>query len=57
MGRQYAKYTDAIITFNSEVWSYKKKMNISLKEEIIYSIPAQLKPFEKDLRAMHRIKS
>jgi valyl-tRNA synthetase len=56
-GRQYAKYTDAIITFNSEVWSYKKKMNISLKEEIIYSIPAQLKPFEKDLRAMHRIKS
>jgi valyl-tRNA synthetase len=55
-GRQYAKYTDAIITFNSEVWSYKKKMNISLKEEIIYSIPAQLKPFEKDLRAMHRIK-
>ncbi len=50
-----AKYTDKIIEFNTAVWSMKKAGGLSLKEEIQYPIPGELKPFERDLRAMHNL--
>ncbi|MEM0349931.1 MAG: valine--tRNA ligase [Candidatus Caldarchaeum sp.] len=53
--KTFTRYTDAIIQFNSAVWSKKKSLNLSLRDEINYEIPAELKIFEKDLRAMHRI--
>ena len=47
--------TEDLIEFNSKVWDMKKRKGISLKEEVEVEIPVKLKPFEKDLRAMHRI--
>ncbi|BAJ51492.1 valyl tRNA-synthetase [Candidatus Caldarchaeum subterraneum] len=49
------KYTEPLTEFNSAVWAKKKSLNLSLRDEISYEIPAELKIFEKDLRAMHRI--
>jgi hypothetical protein len=42
--------------FNSYVWKIKKERGISFKESVSLSIPEELKPFEKDLRALHNIK-
>lgn len=47
--------TEDIIEFNSKVWNEKKLRNLSLKDSISIEIPDKLKPFEKDLKAMHRI--
>jgi valyl-tRNA synthetase len=47
---------EKMMQFNSNVWRIKKEKGISLKEpikEII--IPKELKEFEKDLKACHRI--
>lgn len=52
---RYAKYTEEIIRFNSMVWKTKKEMGMSLKDPIEVEIPAKLRIFEKDLRAMHNI--
>ncbi|MEM3479665.1 MAG: valine--tRNA ligase, partial [Candidatus Bathyarchaeia archaeon] len=43
--------------FNNAIWQYKKKNNIALNQEIngIVYAPADLKPFEEDLKAMHKI--
>ncbi len=49
--------TEKIIGFNSEIWNIKKEKGISLREEIQIKIPKELKKFEKDLKAMHNIKS
>jgi len=51
------RYTEPLTEFNSAVWAKKKSLNLSLRDEISYEIPAELKIFEKDLRAMHRIVS
>lgn len=45
-----------IIAFNSLVWKQKKERNISLREQITgIAIPEQLKKFDKDLIACHRL--
>lgn len=49
------RYTKDIKEFNSEVWRMKKSLNLSLKDPIKVEIPRRLKPFEKDLIAMHNI--
>ncbi|MEM4572935.1 MAG: valine--tRNA ligase [Candidatus Caldarchaeum sp.] len=51
------KYSEKIFEFNSEIWALKKSRNLSLKDEITVEVPAELKIFEKDLKAMHRIVS
>jgi valyl-tRNA synthetase len=53
--KKYTKYTQNIIDFNSTIWSMKKNIGLSLKDEINAKIPSNLKLFEKDLRAMHRL--
>ncbi|MEM1655400.1 MAG: valine--tRNA ligase [Nitrososphaerota archaeon] len=53
--RAYAKYTGAIIEFNSAVWRMKKEKGLSLKSPIEIEIPKELRPFERDLIAMHNI--
>jgi valyl-tRNA synthetase len=54
---ELAKMTEKLIDFNSTVWNTKKERGLSLKDEIEVEVPKELKPFEKDLRAMHKIKS
>jgi len=49
--------TTKLIEFNSQIWDEKKKKGISLKERISIKIPKELKIFEKDLIAMHNIKT
>ncbi|MFA5061437.1 MAG: valine--tRNA ligase [Candidatus Pacearchaeota archaeon] len=45
-----------IVEFNSFVWKTKKEKGISLKEGIEgIRVPEELKDFEKDLRACHKI--
>ncbi len=45
-----------VMAFNSEVWKKKKEAGISLREEIKgVEIPEDLKVFEKDLKACHKI--
>ncbi len=53
--KRYAKYTEEIMRFNSMVWRIKKEKGMSLKDPISIEIPKKLKPFEKDLVAMHNI--
>ncbi|MDG7039011.1 MAG: valine--tRNA ligase [Nitrososphaerota archaeon] len=49
--------TDRLLEFNSYVWNYKKERKLALKDPISLKIPDELKPFERDLRAMHNIAS
>jgi valyl-tRNA synthetase len=45
-----------VMEFNSEVWKKKKEAGVSLREELKgVEIPKDLKVFEKDLKACHRI--
>ncbi|MEM2673112.1 MAG: class I tRNA ligase family protein [Candidatus Bathyarchaeia archaeon] len=44
--------------FNNAIWQYKKGGSIALNQEldaVVYA-PIDLKPFEEDLKAMHKIK-
>ena len=45
--------------FDNAIWQYKKRKNIALNQELDAAIyaPTDLKPFEEDLKAMHRIKN
>jgi len=54
-GKEYRGYTERIIAFNSEVWRVKKSRNLSLKDPIEMGVPEALKPFERDLIAMHNL--
>ena len=58
--KEFKENTDLIykiINFNSKIWNYKKSRRKTLKEEIELVIaPKELKPFEKDLKEMHKIK-
>jgi len=47
--------TQAIVSFNEEVWREKKERGMSLKEPIKKKIPDELKPYQEDLVAMHNI--
>ncbi|MEM3026969.1 MAG: class I tRNA ligase family protein, partial [Thermoproteota archaeon] len=43
---------------NSAIWKFKKKLGVSLNEEIGYRVyvSERLKPLERDLARMHRVK-
>lgn len=49
------KMTAKLIELNSTVWNEKKKKGLSLKDKFEFAVPEELKPFEKDLRAMHNL--
>jgi valyl-tRNA synthetase len=53
--KEYSKYTENLLEFNSKVWFEKKNKGLSLKETINIDIPNELQEFSKDLRAMHNI--
>jgi len=44
--------------FNTAIWKYKKEKSIALSQEISATVygPKQLKAFQADLKAMHKIK-
>jgi len=50
-----ADLTEKLVEFNSTIWNTKKEKGLSLKDKIEIGIPADLKPLEKDLMAMHNI--
>ncbi len=52
---EYAKFTDRIMEFNSMVWKIKKERGIPFSQGIEVEIPKELRPFERDLRALHKI--
>ena len=54
--RGMEKYTKKIIEFNSMVWKKKKLTGVKLSESMEVGIPEELKAFERDLKAMHKIK-
>jgi valyl-tRNA synthetase len=54
---ELTKLTDKLVEFNSNVWNTKKERGLSLRDELEMNIPNELKPFKKDLIAMHKIKS
>ncbi len=48
--------TAPLVAFNSEVWKLKRDKGLSLNVELPgVAIPDELKPFEADLRRMHRL--
>ncbi|HYM39008.1 MAG TPA: valine--tRNA ligase [Thermoplasmata archaeon] len=48
--------TEPLVAFNSEIWKRKREKGLSLNLELSgVSIPEELKPFEPDLRRMHRL--
>jgi valyl-tRNA synthetase len=51
-----ADATEAILSFNSDIWKLKRERGVSLNVELPgVPIPDGLKPFEADLRRMHRL--
>jgi len=48
--------TEALVSFNSEVWKQKREAGLSLKAPLRgVSVPEALRPYEADLRRMHRL--
>ena len=48
--------TEALVAFNSEIWKSKRDQGVHLNAEFAgATIPEELKPFEADLRRMHRL--
>jgi len=54
---ELTKLSSKIIEFNSLVWNEKKSKGLSLKDEIVISVPSELESFKKDLQSMHHLKS
>ena len=55
---EYKYMISPFIEFNSSIWRYKKEHGLALSQElntVVYA-PKELKPFERDLKAMHKIK-
>lgn len=51
-----ADFTDRIVAFNADVWKKKRDQGLPLNVELSgVEIPADLKPFDRDLRKMHRL--
>ena len=56
LGKSNLKLIEKIMEFNSEVWKKKKEKGIALRNEISeIKIPKDLKNFEKDLIACHKL--
>ncbi len=56
---KYKELKDEFMSFNTTIWRYKKQQGLALSSQlncIVYA-PEKLKPLEKDLKAMHRIKA
>ncbi len=52
----YTDRTEAIMEFNSRVWTAKKERGLKFYEPIEgISVPEELKPFERDIVATHRL--
>jgi valyl-tRNA synthetase len=54
--KKLAKVTPDLIEFNSKIWKEKKEKNMPLNSEYTGSIPKRLLLFERDLKAMHKLK-
>ncbi|MCW1301280.1 MAG: valine--tRNA ligase [Candidatus Nanoarchaeia archaeon] len=53
-----SKFTKLLVEFNSQVWKFKKENKLPLNAEIERFICSTgLKGFEKDLKAMHKIRN
>ena len=51
-----ADFTDGLLAFNADVWKRKRDQGLSLNVELPgVEIPPGLKPFEGDLKRMHRL--
>ncbi len=56
IGKSNLKLIDKIIEFNSQVWKSKKEKGIPLRDPIEgIKIPKELKNFESDLKACHKL--
>ena len=60
--KDFEKYTEKIIEFNSFVWNKKKNSinpntgkPLSLKDATSINVPSELKEFEQDLKTMHNL--
>jgi len=54
--RSRTEATEKIVAFNGDVWKRKRDQGLPLNVELPgIVIPADLKPFEDDLRRMHRL--
>ena len=60
--KDFEKYTEKIIEFNSLVWNKKKNSinqntgkPLSLKDAISVNVPSELKEFVEDLKTMHNL--
>lgn len=53
--KEYLKYTQPLIEFNSLIWKTKHDQGKSLKESITIEIPKDLEIFKDDLVKMHNI--
>lgn len=52
------KLTQPLVEFNSRVWKFKKENKLPLNAELErFECEAELKGFEKDLKAMHKIRN
>jgi len=54
--RKLTKVTPDLIEFNSRIWKEKKEKNMPLNSEYTANIPKKLLLFERDLKAMHKLK-
>lgn len=55
---EYKRLKDDFMNFNTAIWRYKKENGLALSSELNVTIFASpnLRPFEKDLKAMHKIR-
>jgi valyl-tRNA synthetase len=54
---ELSKLLPKFIAFNNAVWRYKKEKKVALSQSLPTTLyaPEELRPFEQDARAMHRI--
>jgi len=51
-----ADFTDGLLAFNADIWKRKRDQGLPLNVELPgIEIPSNLRPFEGDLRRMHRL--
>jgi valyl-tRNA synthetase len=54
--KKLTKLTPELIEFNSRIWKEKKDKKLPLNSEYSATIPKKLMLFERDLKAMHKLK-
>lgn len=51
-----ADFTEGILAFNADIWKRKRDRGLPLNQQLPGAeVPSELKPFEGDLRRMHRL--